>query len=106
MMMCNFLAAGPTVAMVSTVMDFYPGANPVTNPGYFADSISKVAYFFTCTALVQGLGNFFWVPFANKYGRRPAYIFSYLIYFVSGLGSSVAGIRADLSTGLCALALL
>jgi MFS family permease len=82
MMMCTFLAAGPTIAIVTTTMDFFPGANPATNPGYFAASIAQVSYFFTSTALMQGVGNFFWVPVANKYGRRPAYVFSYIVYTV------------------------
>lgn len=83
MMMCNFLAAGPTIAIISTTGDFFKGANPASDIGYFNDSIAKVAYFFTTTSLMQGLGNFFWVPIANKYGRRPTYIFSYVIYIVS-----------------------
>jgi MFS family permease len=48
-------------------------------------AIAQVAYFFTCTALVQGLGNFLWVPLANKYGRRPVYLASYAIYFASAI---------------------
>ncbi len=82
MLMCNFLAAGPTIAMVSTTMDFFPGANPALNLGYFNEAVAKVAYFFTTTALLQGIGNFIWVPVANKYGRRPTYVISYLIYTV------------------------
>jgi MFS family permease len=82
MMMCNFLAAGPSIAMVNMTMDFFPGANPGKNPLFFAASVAKVAYFFTTTALLQGVGNFIWVPIANKYGRRPTYVLSYLIYFV------------------------
>lgn len=80
MMMCNFLAAGPTIAIVSTTMSFFPGANPMTDPAFFASSVGKVAYFFTSTALLQGVGNFFWVPVANKFGRRPTYVISYVIY--------------------------
>lgn len=83
MMMCNFLAAGPTIAIVSTTMSFFPGANPMTDPAFFASSVGKVAYFFTSTALLQGVGNFFWVPVANKFGRRPTYVISYVIYTVS-----------------------
>jgi len=83
MMMCNFLAAGPSIAIVTTTMDFFPGANPGRNPALFASSIAKISYFFTTAALMQGVGNFFWVPIANKYGRRPTYVFSYLIYTVS-----------------------
>ncbi|KAH8889562.1 MFS general substrate transporter [Thozetella sp. PMI_491] len=83
MMMCNFVAAGPTIAMVSTTIDFFPEANPAVNPGLLGIYIPKVAYFFTTTALLQGTGNFFWVPLANKYGRRPVYVASYLIYFIT-----------------------
>ncbi|KAK9776910.1 putative Major facilitator superfamily (MFS) profile domain-containing protein [Seiridium cardinale] len=74
MLMCNFLAAGPTIAIVSTAMDFSPTA-PVPT------AISKVAYFFTTTALLQGVSNFVWVPLTNKFGRRPIYVTSYALYF-------------------------
>ncbi len=80
MMMCNFLAAGPAIAMVATTLDFFPDASPAADPAGFSANIAKVAYFFTATALLQGTGNFVWVPLANKYGRRPVYIASYLIY--------------------------
>ncbi|KAK7514488.1 major facilitator superfamily domain-containing protein [Phyllosticta citriasiana] len=71
----NFLAAGPTVAIMEITMDFYgpPG------PG-FAHHISKVAYFFTTTALCQGMSNLFWMPMVVKYGRRPAYVLSFVLY--------------------------
>jgi len=44
MVMCNFLAAGPTVAIVETTIDFFgpPGPN-------FTKDISKIAYFYTTT---------------------------------------------------------
>ncbi|KAM7200465.1 MFS general substrate transporter [Rhypophila sp. PSN 637] len=80
MMMCNFLAAGPSIAMVATTMEFFRGAHPGKNMPLFVASVAKVSYFFTTTALMQGVGNFFWVPITNKYGRRPTYIFSYIIY--------------------------
>ena len=48
-------------------------------------AIPKVSYFFTTTALLQGTGNLVWIPMANKWGRRPVYIFSYLIYFVTSV---------------------
>jgi MFS family permease len=80
MMMCNFLAAGPTIAIISTTMSFFPNANPMQDPQGFSSAIGKVSYFFTSTALLQGLGNFFWVPVANKFGRRPTYVASYAIY--------------------------
>lgn len=77
MFMCNFLAAGPTVAIVETAMDFFPNAGKEGLGG----AISQTAYFFTSTALLQGVGNFFWMPLVNKYGRRPVYLASYTIYF-------------------------
>lgn len=80
MLCCNFLAAGPTVAIVKTTLDFFPDAPPSTDPAQFNKNIAAVSYFFTTTALLQGMGNFFWVPIANKYGRRPTYVFSYAIY--------------------------
>lgn len=85
MLWCNFLAAGPTVAIIQTTLEFFPDAHPNTNPTAFSNNLSKVSYFFTTTALVQGIGNFLWVPIANKYGRRPAYVFSYLIYLISAI---------------------
>lgn len=77
MLMCNFLAAGPTIAIAATAVDFFP---PPQTPVSVA--ISKVAYFFTTTALLQGTSNFVWVPLTNKFGRRPIYVTSYAIYFI------------------------
>ncbi|KAH6853726.1 major facilitator superfamily domain-containing protein [Chaetomium sp. MPI-CAGE-AT-0009] len=88
MLMCNFLAAGPSIAMVQIAMDFFPGADPIKNPKLFEEAVAKVAYFFTATALLQGLGNFVWVPIANKYGRRPTYVLSYLLYFATAVWCS------------------
>jgi MFS family permease len=50
-----------------------------------SSAIPKTAYFFTTTSLLQGTGNLFWVPMANKWGRRPVYILSYLVYFGTSL---------------------
>ena len=102
MLMCNFLAAGPSIAIVTTTMDFFPGADPEKDPALFNMSVAKVAYFFTSTALMQGAGNFVWVPFANKYGRRPAYIFSYIIYTVSSPGRSLS-VEIRLTSQGCAI---
>lgn len=85
MLWCNFLAAGPTVAIVQTTLDFFPGALPTSDPAGFSANIAKVSYFFTTTALMQGLGNFLWVPLASKYGRRPVYLISYSIYLACGI---------------------
>jgi len=85
MMMCTFLAAGPSVAIVETTLDFFPYPSPATDPRGFVGNVGKVAYFFTTTALMQGVGNFFWVPIANKFGRRPVYILSYVIYVATAV---------------------
>ncbi|KAI8632364.1 MFS general substrate transporter [Xylariaceae sp. FL1651] len=78
MLICNFLAAGPTIAIVETATDFFPD-------GDLSQAIARVAYFFTSTALLQGTGNFLWVPLANKFGRRPVYVISYSIYFAASV---------------------
>ena len=75
-------------------MDFFPSAVGPTLSG----AISKTAFFFTTTALLQGIGNLFWMPVANKYGRRPVYIISFALYlatafwlaFTKGYGSFLA----------------
>ncbi|WJG35231.1 major facilitator superfamily domain-containing protein [Fusarium oxysporum Fo47] len=71
----NFLAAGPSVAIVSTTESFFgpPGSD-------FDDKVAKIAYFFTTTALLQGMGNLIWMPFVTKYGRRPTYVASFILY--------------------------
>ena len=78
MFFCNFLAAGPTVALVDQVITFYGAPGP-QNPD-MAVHIAKVAYFFTTTALMQGIGDLIWMPMIVKYGRRPAYIVSFTGY--------------------------
>ncbi len=78
MFMCNFLAAGPTIAILETALAFFP---PIAGPAGITAAIAKTAYFFTTTALLQGTGNLIWMPLVNKYGRRPIYIFSYTLYF-------------------------
>jgi MFS family permease len=83
MAVCNFLAAGPAIAVPATALDFYP--NSVADGTLITSAIPKVAYFFTTTSLLQGMGNIIWVPFANKYGRRPVYVLSYVIYFATAV---------------------
>lgn len=83
MAVCNFLAAGPAIAVPATAMDFYP--NALANGTLITSAIPKVAYFFTTTSLLQGVGNIVWVPAANKWGRRPVYILSYTIYFAMAI---------------------
>ncbi|KAL4798795.1 putative MFS transporter [Aspergillus venezuelensis] len=85
MVMCNFMAAGPTVAMVEIATDFKGGSGADLN-----DWISSAAYFFNNSALLQGVSCLFWVPLLNKYGRRPVYIAAYTLYFFMILGAGLA----------------
>lgn len=79
---CNFLAAGPTVVITQVTADFF--GPPPENVNFVAD-ISKTAYFFTTTALMQGIGAFLWMPLINKYGRRPVYVSSFVLYTVCAI---------------------
>lgn len=81
MVMCNFLAAGPTIAIVATAQDLFLNWKQTG----LGDAIAKTAYFFNCTALFQGFGNLIWMPLINKYGRRPIYVIAFTIYFVTAL---------------------
>ncbi|TVY88518.1 putative MFS-type transporter [Lachnellula willkommii] len=81
MFMSNFLAAGPTIAIVQTAQDFFPNWMEIG----LVPAISKVAYFFTSTSLIQGTGNLIWMPLVNKYGRRPIYLISYTIYLACAI---------------------
>ncbi len=84
MMICNFLAAGPTIAIVATAQEFFPNWMQTGLPS----AISQTAYFFTTTALMQGTGNLIWMPLVNKYGRRPVYLISYTIYLACAIWAS------------------
>ncbi|KAF4464661.1 MFS transporter [Fusarium albosuccineum] len=83
MTMSNFLAAGPSIAVVETAISFFPDS--VDDDTLSTSAIPKIAYFFTTTSLLLGTGCFFWVPMANKYGRRPVYLVSYSVYFLVAL---------------------
>jgi MFS family permease len=85
MVMCNFMAAGPTVAMVQIATDFREGGGTTLN-----DWVTRAAYFFNNSALMQGVSTLFWVPLLNKYGRRPIYISSFILYFFMTLGAGLA----------------
>jgi MFS family permease len=76
---CNFLADGPTVVITQVTADFFDP--PTVNPNFVSD-ISKTAYFFTTTALMQGIGAFLWMPVITKYGRRLVYVSSFVLYTV------------------------
>lgn len=83
MTISNFLAAGPTTAIVQTAMDFFPNAQ--ANNTLSTVAIPNVAFFFTTTSLLQGVGCFIWIPMANKFGRRPVYLASYALYLATAV---------------------
>ncbi|KAL6695924.1 MFS general substrate transporter [Trichoderma pleuroticola] len=83
MAMSNFLAAGPAIAVPSTAAEFFPDS--LADGTFVTSAIPKTAYFFTTTSLLIGLGNIVWVPVANKWGRRPVYVVSYMIYFATAV---------------------
>lgn len=96
MVLCNFLAAGPTVAMVETALDFFTDDDDTTYTDEQLDSyISQISYFFTATALMQGLGNLFWMPLILKYGKRPIYLASFVLYTITAVWVGLANTYAN-----------
>lgn len=100
MFMCNFLAAGATVAIVQITIDF-TGVPPTERD--FPAAVAKVAYFFTATSLLQGTGTLIWMPLILKYGRRPMYLISFIGYFCTILW---AGLTKSYASELAARILL
>ncbi|THW54888.1 MFS general substrate transporter [Aureobasidium pullulans] len=79
LVLSNFMAAGPSIAIVELTIDIFhayppspliPGSSAPASIARFSSCISKAAYLFSATALLQGISNLFWVPVALKYGRR------------------------------------
>lgn len=60
--------------MIDMSTDYF-GAGPDL-PG----SISKISYFITATTLLQGMGNLIWMPLVVKFGRRPIYVISFVLF--------------------------
>ncbi|PYI03949.1 putative MFS transporter [Aspergillus sclerotiicarbonarius CBS 121057] len=77
---CNFLAAGPTVVIQQTTIGFL---GPVGSD--FSSHIARISYFYSTTSLCQGIGMLFWMPLIVKYGRRPIYVISFIVYVGTGL---------------------
>ncbi|KAK4451965.1 major facilitator superfamily domain-containing protein [Podospora aff. communis PSN243] len=70
---CNFVSASITPALPIWNLSFPQHPRP------FDDLMRFVAF----NILLLGLGNIFWVPLANIFGRRPALVISALILFVA-----------------------
>lgn len=71
--------------MVEVAEDFPEGGNTT-----LSDWISRAAYFFNNSSLLQGVSNLVWVPLLNRYGRRPVYLASLTLYFFMILGAGLA----------------
>ncbi|ORY90091.1 putative MFS transporter [Leucosporidium creatinivorum] len=76
----NYLAAGPTVSIVSIAIE-YTGLPP---------DIPKTAYLFTTSALWQGAGMFLWSPLIAKIGKRPIYVISFVFFFLCAVWAALA----------------
>jgi MFS family permease len=98
--MAQFLAAGPSADMQGIVYDLF-GVLP-TDLGW-SIALAKTAYLFSATAFVQGMSNLIYMPLIVKYGRRPIYILSFLLY---GGFSLWAGLAKDYPSALAARLLL
>ncbi|KAE8138805.1 major facilitator superfamily domain-containing protein [Aspergillus pseudotamarii] len=79
-LLCNFLAAGPTVAIEQTTIDFL---GPMGSDA--SAHISRISFFYSTTFLMQGVGMLFWMPLIIKFGRRPIYVISFVLYVGTGL---------------------
>ncbi|THV80436.1 MFS general substrate transporter [Aureobasidium pullulans] len=99
LILSNFMAAGPSIAIVELTIDIFhayppspliPGSFAPASIARFSSSISKAAYLFSATALLQGISNLLWVPVALKYGRRKVYVLSFLLFGVTTIWASRA----------------
>lgn len=55
-----------------------------------SDWIDRAAYFFNNSALLQGVSTLVWVPLLTKYGRRPVYLASMILYIFMIVGAGLA----------------
>ncbi|KAH8682693.1 MFS general substrate transporter [Xylariales sp. PMI_506] len=66
----------------------------IINPAYtplakeFEITTVRASYQTTVVIALNGVGPFIWIPIANVYGRRPVYLFTTLLGFVSAIGSA------------------
>ncbi|CAK7213470.1 hypothetical protein SBRCBS47491_001810 [Sporothrix bragantina] len=85
-LLSTFGAAGPAVVLSQMAITFFGPPGPD-----FLSAIAKSAYFVSVCALMMGISNVVWVPLMIKYGRRPVYIFAYVLY----CGTSIWCAKAD-----------
>ncbi|CAG8090507.1 unnamed protein product [Penicillium salamii] len=83
----QLISAGPSVPIMNMVHDLFD-ATP-TNPKY-PTLVAKVSYFFSGMVFLQSMSNLFYMPVIIKYGRRPVYIVSLLVFGACSLWAGLA----------------
>ncbi|CAG8379846.1 unnamed protein product [Penicillium salamii] len=83
----QLISAGPSVTIMNMVHDLF-NATP-TNPKY-PTLVAKVSYFFSGMVFLQSMSNLFYMPVIIKYGRRPVYIVSLLVFGACSLWAGLA----------------
>jgi MFS family permease len=73
--------------MIKIVFDLF-GTTP-TSPGYLS-SLAEASYLFSGVSFLHGMSNLFYMPLIIKYGRRPVYVFSFLVYGGCSLWAGLA----------------
>lgn len=96
----QFLSAGPSVDMIQMIFDLFRVTPSM--PAY-PSAIAKASYFFTGVAFLHGMSSLFYMPLIVKYGRRPVYVGSFLLY---GGCSLWAGLATSYSSELAARLML
>lgn len=87
--MSTFVVAGPSITIPEQAIEFYGPPQIIGKPAFY-HGISQVAYFFTVAALTMGVANIVWIPFAVKYGRRPVYIITFILYAATSVWCALA----------------
>ncbi|CAG8137752.1 unnamed protein product [Penicillium salamii] len=85
--LAQLISAGPSVNIMNMVHDLF-NATP-THPKY-PTLVAKVSYFFSGMVFLQSMSNLFYMPVIIKYGRRPVYIVSLLLFGACSLWAGLA----------------
>lgn len=85
------------IAMIHDLFGITP-ASPM-----WSSAVARTSYFFSGVAFLHGMSNLFYMPLIIKYGRRPVYIVSILLY---GAFSLWAGLAKSYPSELAARLLL
>ncbi|KIW93399.1 uncharacterized protein Z519_06004 [Cladophialophora bantiana CBS 173.52] len=75
--MSNYITASISPILVPIIVEF-------------DISVTKATYLITCNILTLGLGNLFWVPLAQKIGKRPVLVICAAVFFEPAIWSAKA----------------